>query len=145
MKKTIIVTALLMTIFSFGQTFEKAIISENTHIYNPVKNLECRMIRAINPKNGVHFSDEEITVYIQVYGILEDGSLFQLPQYSEKVVYSRQQVDGMFSQYNNSIESSESFIDEFNTMLKSILLYETMTQGYFGLDKFSIYNTISNE
>ena len=145
MKKTILLTALLMTIFSFGQTFEKAIISENTHIYNPVKNLECRMLRVINPNDGVHFSDDKISVFIQVFGILEDGSLFQLPQYSEKVVYSRQQVDGMFSQYNNSIESSESFIDEFNTMLKSILLYETMTQGYFGLDKFSIYNTISNE
>ena len=139
MKKTIIVTALLMTIFSFGQTFEKAIISENTHIYNPVKNLECRMIRAITPHNGVHFSDEGVTVYVQVYGILEDGSLFQLPQYSEKVVYSRQQVDGMFSQYDNSIDSNESFIDEFNTMLKSILLHETMAQGYFGGDKFEIY------
>lgn len=145
MKKTIIVTALLMTIFSFGQTFEKAIISENTHIYNPVKNLECRMIRAITPQNGVHFSDEGITVYVQVYGVLENGSLLPLPQYSEKAVYSKEQVDGMFSQYNNSIESSESFIDEFNAMLTSILLYETMTQGYFGGDKFSIYNTISNE
>ena len=66
MKKTILVTALLMTIFSFGQTFEKAIISQNTHIYNPVKNLECRMIRAITPHNGVHFSDEGVTVYVQV-------------------------------------------------------------------------------
>lgn len=99
------------------------------------------MIRAITPHNGVHFSDEGVTVYVQVYGILEDGSLFQLPQYSEKVVYSRQQVDGMFSQYDNSIDSNESFIDEFNTMLKSILLHETMAQGYFGGDKFSIYNT----
>ena len=140
MKKTIIVTALLMTIFSFGQTFEKAIISQNTHIYNPVKNLECRMIRAITPQNGVHFSDEGITVYVQVYGILEDGSLFQLPQYSEKISYTKEEVDGMYLQYNNPLYPSESFMGEFNKMLESILLYETMAQGYFGGDKFQIYN-----
>ena len=140
MKKTILVTALLMTIFSFGQTFEKAIISENTHIYNPVKNLECRMIRAITPHNGVHFSDEGVTVYVQVYGILEDGSLFQLPQYSEKISYTKEEVDGMYLQYNNPLYPSESFMGEFNKMLESILLYETMAQGYFGGDKFQIYN-----
>jgi hypothetical protein len=139
MKKTILVTALLMTIFSFGQTFEKAIISQNTHTYNPVKNLECRMIRAITPIDGVHFSDDKISVFVQVYGILEDESLFPLPQYSEKISYTKEEVDGMYLQYNNPLEPSESFIGEFNKMLTSILLYETMAQGYFGGDKFEIY------
>ena len=57
----------------------------------------------------------------------------------EKISYTKEEVDGMYLQYNNPLEPSESFIGEFNKMLTSILLYETMAQGYFGGDKFEIY------
>ena len=151
MKKTILLLAFLISTLSFAQTFDKAIISKNTHIYNPVKNLECRMIRTINPKNGVQFSDESVTIYIQVHGLIlenytdEKGvestreKIFELPQYSERVIYKKEKIDYIFKQVNNPITTEENFIDELNNILKTILLHETKTKGFFNGDDFEVY------
>jgi hypothetical protein len=156
MKKTILLLALFLSTFAFSQTFKKAIISENTHIYNPVKNLECRMIRAINPKNGVQFSDESVTIYIQVHGLIlenytdEKGventreKIFELPQYAERIVYSKEEVDYLFSQIKNPIDVDESFFGELNNLIEISLLGDTLRKGYFNGDNFEIYNAAKN-
>ena len=89
MKKTITLLALFLSTFAFSQTFKKAIISDSAHTYDLVKNLSCRIVRAIPSKGGVQFSDNDLTVYVVVYGINEEGELFNLPQFSEKITYTK--------------------------------------------------------
>ena len=156
MKKTILLLALLISTFSFSQTFEKAIISDSEHTYDLVKNLSCRIIRAIAPNNGVQFSDEKLTIYVVTYGlILEDYTdengetqtkekIFNLPQYSEQIIYSKEEVDYLFSQIKNPIDVDESFFGELNNLIETSLLGDTLRKGYFNGDEFEIYNGNKN-
>ena len=139
MKKPILIFALLLSILSFSQTFEKAIISNNTHIYDAVNNVECRMIMAIAPNRGVQFSDDKITVYTQVFGLVE-GELLELREYSKKIEYTRLEVDAIYNQLDDPIEIGESFMTEFSKLLETVLLSETLRKEYFGGDGFTIYN-----
>ena len=152
MKKTILLLALLISSSSFSQTFEKAIISKSAHTYDLVNNLSSRIIRAVPSKGGVQFSDDTLTIYIVVYGLTieeyTDGNgdiqtkdnLFKLSQFSEKLVYEKGEVNDLFSQIDNPIFPNESLIDEFNKLVETALLSETLRKGYFNGDKFTIYN-----
>lgn len=139
MKKTILVLALFLSTFAFSQTFEKAIISDSAHTYDLVNNLSSRIVRAIPSKGGVQFSDDTLTVYVVVYGITEEGELFNLPQFSEKLVYSKEKVNYLFDQIGNPIEIGEDFIGELNTLISTALLSETLRKGYFNGDTFTPY------
>ena len=151
MKKTILLLALLISTFSFSQTFKKAIISDSAHTYDLVKNLSCRIIRAVPSKGGVQFSDDTLTVYVVVYGVEtetytdENGEeqtqdrLFNLPQFSEKITYTKDEVNYLFTQIGNPIEIGEDFIGELNSLISIALLSETLRKGYFNGDTFTPY------
>ena len=152
MKKTILLLALLISSSSFSQTFEKAIISKSAHTYDLVNNLSSRIIRAVPSKGGVQFSDDTLTIYIVVYGLTieeytdENGDIqtkdkpFKLPQFSEKLVYTKTEVNALFSKIGNPIETNKDFIGELNKLIETALLSETLRKGYFNGDKFTIYN-----
>jgi len=152
MKKTILVLALFLSAFAFSQTFEKAIISDSEHTYDLVNNLSSRIIRAIPSNGGVQFSDDTLTIYVVVYGITVENYTdekgvaqtrdkpFKLPQFSEKLVYTKTEVNALFSKIGNPIETNEDFIGELNNLIETALLSETLRKGYFNGDKFTIYN-----
>jgi len=152
MKKTILLLALLISSLSFSQTFEKAIISKSAHTYDLVNNLSSRIIRAVPSKGGVQISDDTLTIYIVVYGLTieeytdENGVAqtrdkpFKLSQFSEKLVYTKTEVNALFSQIGNPIETNEDFIDELNKLIETALLSETLRKGYFNGDTFTVYN-----
>ena len=137
---------------SFSQTFEKAIISKSAHTYDLVNNLSSRIIRAVPSKGGVQFSDDTLTIYIVVYGLTieeytdENGdiqtkdNLFKLSQFSEKLVYNKDEVNYLFAQIGDAIEPNEDFIGEINKLVETALLSETLRKGYFNGDEFSLYN-----
>ena len=139
MKKTITLLALFLSTFAFSQTFKKAIISNSEHTYDLVKNLSSRIVRAIPSKGGVQFSDNDLTVYVVVYGINEEGELFNLPQFSEKIIYTKNEVNYLFDQIGNPIEIGEDFIGELNSLISIALLSETLRKGYFNGDTFTPY------
>ena len=151
MKKTLLLLALLVSTISFSQSFEKAIISDSEHVYDLVKNSSARIIRAIPSNGGVQFSDDSLTVYVVVYGLNtetytdENGdeqtrdNLFKLPQFSEKIVYSKAEVNNLYEQIGNPIELGEDFIGELNTLVSIALLSETLRKGYFNGDTFTPY------
>ena len=140
MKKTILLLTLFLSTFAFSQTFEKAIISKSAHTYDLVNNLSSRIVRAIPSKGGIQFSDDTLTVYVVVYGLTAEGELFKLSQFSEKLVYSKDEVNALFSQIGNPIETNEDFIGELNKLIETALLSETLRKGYFNGDEFSLYN-----
>ena len=152
MKKTILLLVLLISTLSFSQTFEKAIISTSAHTYDLVNNLSSRIVRAIPSNGGVQFSDSTLTVYVVVYGITVENytdsngvaqtrdKLFKLSQFSEKLVYSKDEVNYLFAQINDAIEPDEDFIGELNKLVETALLSETLRKGYFNGDEFSLYN-----
>ena len=152
MKKTILLLVLLISALSFSQTFEKAIISKSTHTYDLVNNLSARIIRAVPSKGGVQISDDTLTIYIVVYGFTieeytdENGdiqtkdNLFKLSQFSEKLVYNKDEVNYLFAQIGDAIEPNEDFIGELNKLIETALLSETLRKGYFNGDEFSLYN-----
>ena len=152
MKKTILLLALLISSLSFSQTFEKAIISKSAHTYDLVNNLSSRIIRAVPSKGGVQISDDTLTIYIVVYGFTieeytdENGdiqtkdNLFKLSQFSEKLVYNKDEVNYLFAQIGDAIEPNEDFIGELNKLIETALLSETLRKGYFNGDEFSLYN-----
>ena len=139
MKKTITLLALFLSTFAFSQTFEKAIISDSAHTYDLVNNLSSQIVRAIPSTGGVQFSDDTLTVYVVVYGITEEGELFNLPQFSEKITYTKDEVNYLFDQIGNPIEIGEDFIGELNTLISTALLSETLRKGYFNGDTFTPY------
>ena len=152
MKKTILLLALLISTLSFSQTFEKAIISKSAHTYDLVNNLSSRIVRAVPSNGGVQISDDTLTIYIVVYGLtieeytdengtaLTKDNLFKLSQFSEKLIYSKDEVNALFLQIDNPIFPNESLIDEINKLIETALLSETLRKGYFNGDKFTIYN-----
>ena len=152
MKKTILLLALLISSSSFSQTFEKAIISKSAHTYDLVNNLSSRIVRAVPSNGGVQISDDTLTIYIVVYGLTieeytdENGdiqtkdNLFKLSQFSEKLIYSKDEVNYLFTQINDAIEPNEDFIGELNKLVETALLSETLRKGYFNGDEFSLYN-----
>jgi len=105
-----------------------------------VNNLSSRIVRAIPSKGGIQFSDDTLTVYVVVYGLTAEGELFKLSQFSEKLVYSKDEVNALFSQIGNPIETNEDFIGELNKLIETALLSETLRKGYFNGDEFSLYN-----
>lgn len=155
MKKTILLLVLLISTLSFSQTFEKAIISKSAHTYDLVNNLSTRIIRAVPSNGGVQISDDTLTIYIVVYGLTieeytdENGdiqtkdNLFKLSQFSEKLVYSKDEVNYLFAQIGDAIEPGESLIDEINKLIETALLSETLRKGYFNGDNFEVY--VKNE
>ena len=152
MKKTSLLLALLISSLSFSQTFEKAIISKSAHTYDLVNNLSSRIVRAVPSKGGVQISDDTLTIYIVAYALTieeytdENGVAqtrdkpFKLSQFSEKLVYTKTEVNALFSQIGNPIETNEDFIDELNKIIETALLSETLRKGYFNGDTFTIYN-----
>ena len=152
MKKTILLLALLISSLSFSQTFKKAIISKSAHTYDLVNNLSSRIVRAVPSNGGVQISDDTLTIYIVVYGLtIEEytavngdiqtkDNLFKLSQFSEKLIYNKDEVNALFSQIDNPIFPNESLIDELNKLVETALLSETLRKGYFNGDKFTIYN-----
>lgn len=140
--------------FGFSQEapkFKKAIITENEHIYDPVNNLSCKMIRVINPNRGVQFSDDKVDVYIEVYGqifetqIDENGNEIEVEilkpftSFGNHSTYKVEEIDAFFKQLNNPLYPSESFMNELNSMLLQILLYDSSQRQLFGADTFEIY------
>ena len=79
------------------------------------------MIMAIASNRGVQFSDDKITVYTQVFGLLE-GKMIELPQYSERLEYTGSEVDAIYNQLDDPIEIGESFMTEFSKFLEIVLL-----------------------
>jgi hypothetical protein len=115
------------------------IITENEHTYNHLTNTRGKYVRLIADQSYQPTS-WGAKIWVQTFVQLFDADgKEKLVESKDSVVklpldYTNDQINELFTSFNDPINPEEKYTDEFKKMLEQVLLQDTTANGMFGGD-----------